>query len=749
MKQNSSEKYWSARGIKKRNMKHIKKKVFGGIRSKVFILILFTVALLAVAFMGISLYQSHMLSKMVSESGEAQQAAVSEIAGEGMEQVVTQSLKQSNIAQARFVDKMFKEAGDRVTFLADYAEKLVASPNDYEPQPYSGPDPNDDGKWTAKVIFADGTDETDPEIAERVGLMANLFDVMISLCPSFGAETIYIGMPEGVHLSVSDESSSWFRDGELISYDPRGRGWYQKAVKSGGLIFTDGEWDATTGEYCVECARPVYEPGGTVCAVVGSDLFLNEMQEVMQDSPMEGEYNLLVNQSGCAVLPMQAEVFPMAPEDRDADLRTSSNEVLATVVTEALQGIDNGVTSGSLEDGSYYVTATLIPTTGWVLVSAFSQAVSDRPSDLLRERLSTVQDEVSQEYQSGLRKMRIWATVLFGVVLLLTLGAALVLGGHIVKPLNTITRRISQLDEGNLEFKMEDAYRTGDEVEKLAESFAAISHKTVEYMDRIVKVTAEKERLGTELALATQIQASMLPHIFPAFPERSEFDIFASMNPAKEVGGDFYDYFLIDDDHLGLVIADVSGKGVPAALFMMASKIILQSVAMLGYSPAQVLSRTNDAVCSNNETQMFVTVWMGILELSTGKLAAASAGHEYPVLKMPGSAFELYKDRHGFVVGGMEGIRYKEYEILMEPGSRLFVYTDGVPEATNADNELFGTERMVEALNIQPDAAPEDVLKHVRQAVDDFVKDAEQFDDLTMLCIEYKGKQIQDRKLSE
>ena len=723
-------------------MKHTKKKIFGGIQSKVFILILFTVVLLSAAFMGISLNQSRMLSKMISESGKAQQSAVSEITGEGMEEVVTQSLKQFNTAQARFADKMFQEVKDRVTFVADYAEKLVASPENYEPRPYSGPDPDDDGKWTAKVIFADGVDETDPDIAERVGLMANLFDVMISLCPSFDAENIYVGMPEGVHLSVSDVSSSWFRDGKLISYDPRGREWYQKAVKSGWLIFTDGEWDATTDEYCVECAMPVYGPDGTVCAVVGADLYLDEMQEVMQDSPMEGEYNLLVNQNGQAVLPMQAEVFPMAPEERDADLRSSSNEVLAKVVTEALQGIDNGVTSGSLEDGEYYVTATPIPTTGWVLVSAFSQAVSDRPSDLLKDSLSAVQDEATQKYQARLTKIRMWATVLFGIVLFLTLGAALVQGKHIVKPLNTITRRISQLDEGNLEFKMEDDYRTGDEVEKLAEAFAAMSHKTIEYMDRIVKVTAEKERLGTELALATQIQASMLPHIFPAFPEKSEFDIFASMNPAKEVGGDFYDYFLIDDDHLGLVIADVSGKGVPAALFMMASKIIIQSVAMMGYSPAEILSRTNDAVCYNNDAQMFVTVWMGILNLSTGRLTAANAGHEYPVLKRPGGAFELYKDRHGFVVGGMEGIRYKEYEILMEPGSRLFVYTDGVAEATNADNELFGTERMIEALNVQPDAAPEDVLRNVRQAVDDFVKDAEQFDDLTMLCIEYKGKQI-------
>ena len=186
-------------------------------------------------------------------------------------------------------------------------------------------------------------------------------------------------------------------------------------------------------------------------------------------------------------------------------------------------------------------------------------------------------------------------------------------------------------------------------------------------------------------------------------------------------------------------VVNIYDAGVPAALFMMASKIILQSVAMMGKSPAEILAKTNEAVCSNNEAKMFVTVWLGILELSTGRLTAANAGHEYPVLKQPGGAFALYKDRHGFVIGGMEGVRYREYEIRMEPGTKLFVYTDGVPEATDADKELYGTERMLDALNSAPDAAPVEVLKNVRASVDGFVRDAEQFDDLTMLCLEYKG----------
>ena len=290
------------------------------------------------------------------------------------------------------------------------------------------------------------------------------------------------------------------------------------------------------------------------------------------------------------------------------------------------------------------------------------------------------------------------------------------------------------------ELVFEDVHvRSGVELRMLSDNVKSLADSVAVYMTNLQAATAEKERIGTELSLAARIQASMLPSVFPAFPDRTEFDIYASMDPAKEVGGDFYDFFLVDDDHLCMVMADVSGKGVPASLFMMASKIILQSVAMLGRSPAEILTKTNEAICSKNEAQMFITVWLGILEISTGRLTAANAGHEYPVFKKPDGRFELFKDKHGFILGGMDGMVYREYELQLEPGSKLFLYSDGVPEATGAGNVLFGKERMLAALNEEPDGTPEQLLKNVRRSVDAFVKDAEQFDDLTMLCLEYRG----------
>lgn len=251
------------------------------------------------------------------------------------------------------------------------------------------------------------------------------------------------------------------------------------------------------------------------------------------------------------------------------------------------------------------------------------------------------------------------------------------------------------------------------------------------------KSLAAKE---TELNMATDIQANMLPRIFPPFPEREEFDLYASMTPAKEVGGDFYDFFLIDDDHLGLVMADVSGKGVPAALFMVIAKTLIKNQAQsCDYSPAKVLTRVNEQLCEGNEAELFVTVWLAILEISTGKGMAANAGHEHPALRRADGKYELVEYRHSPAVATMEGIRFREHEFELHPGDSLFVYTDGVAEATDADNKLYGTERMLDALNRNPSAEPRDVLAAVKQSVDEFVGDAPQFDDITMLCLKYNG----------
>ena len=260
------------------------------------------------------------------------------------------------------------------------------------------------------------------------------------------------------------------------------------------------------------------------------------------------------------------------------------------------------------------------------------------------------------------------------------------------------------------------------------------------YMSMVImQDQREKYEQEHELSMATDIQASQLPRLFPAFPNRPEFDVFASMTPAKEVGGDFYDFFLIDDDHIGLVMADVSGKGVPAALFMMVARVLIKSHLQNGESVGEALENVNDQLCESNEAELFVTVWAAVIQISTGKGTAVNAGHEHPVLCRAGGQYELVVYRHSPAVATMEGIPYKEHSFELHPGDSLFVYTDGVAEATNAQNELFGTDRMLQALNRNPDAMPEEVLSNVMDGINAFVAGAQQFDDITMLCLKYNG----------
>ena len=327
------------------------------------------------------------------------------------------------------------------------------------------------------------------------------------------------------------------------------------------------------------------------------------------------------------------------------------------------------------------------------------------------------------------------------LVVLMVIGQHFYLRRVLLRPLKTITDEAVRFAEKEepAEQKLTEKVKTRDEIGRLAGSIDHMEEQLILYTEELTAATAEKERINTEMSLAKRIQADMLPNVFPPFPDRKEFDIYATMTPAKEVGGDFYDFFFVDEDHLALVIADVSGKGVPAALFMMATKIMLQNIALSGAGPKEILETANNRICQNNQEEMFVTVWLGILDLKTGKMTAANAGHEYPVISRTDGTFELLKDKHGFVIGGMEGVRYREYEMTLEPEQGLFVYTDGVPEATANNNEMYGTDRMLAVLNRAPGQDPQQMLEAVKADVDRFVGDAPQFDDLTMLCIRYKG----------
>ena len=343
-----------------------------------------------------------------------------------------------------------------------------------------------------------------------------------------------------------------------------------------------------------------------------------------------------------------------------------------------------------------------------------------------------------EELKTGRMDYLKWVSAAAVILIVISsLGVYVYLKNQIVKPLEEIVNESKRFARENTQIEGQDLKHISKilEIKELGNSVQTMEDDVVRYMENLTQITAEKERIVTELSLAASIQSDMLPNVFPPFPAIKQFDIFASMNPAKQVGGDFYDFFLIDEEHVGLVVADVSSKGIPAALFMMMAKIMINNYAMMGFSPKEVMERVNDVICKNNKNDMFVTVWFGVLTYATGHIIAANAGHEYPAIKRAGGRFEIMDDPHGLVVGAVEGMAYENYEFTLEKGDTLFVYSDGVPDAINEKEELFAQDRMLAILNENCDATPEQLVKKMKMGMDEFVAGADQFDDITMLAL--------------
>lgn len=720
-------------------MKKTRKIIGRGIQQKIFYLVLLIIVLIIAAYTAVIAYQASSLTKMLQEVSAEQKASMSSISRETMKGVIDQTMSNSTQMEAEIADNMFQNLVNDVKMLKGSAEELLKDPDSHPDQAYAAPDPSKEGEITLQLLSEDGVDLNSEEIRDKLSLYANLSDLMEAIYAKGQVNSCYVAIPDGAMLLTDRHSAEKYaEDGTLMTIPIHERDWYKGAMETGSLYFTDVEQDAFTGQIGIMCSIPVWD-NGKIVAVIGADLYLDSMERTIADSSDDNGFSCIINNKGHVIFsPEEEGTFQVKENEEAEDLRFSDNLDLASFVSSSLRGTTD-VSLLNLEEGSYYACGSPIGTIGWSIISLVSQEALDQPTNALETQYDNIQSQALLQINQKLNFAKWTIIVLLLFVLLLAVIGAMILSRRIVKPLETMTERVGSLGGDNLQFFMEETYETGDEIEVLARSFAQLSEKTLQYVDEVRTVTAEKERIGAELDVANEIQASQLPRLFPAFPNRKEFDVYASMTPAKEVGGDFYDFFLVDNDHLALVMADVSGKGVPAALFMMVSRVLLKTRLQNGESPAEALANLNNQLCERNEAGFFVTVWLAILNLNNGQGIAANAGHEHPALRRKGWPYELIVYRHSMAVATLEGIPFQEHEFYLEPGDSFFVYTDGVPEATNAEKELYGTDRMLAALNKNPDADPEEILDNVMSDIREFVGDAEQFDDITMLCLKYIG----------
>ncbi|MBR6228444.1 MAG: SpoIIE family protein phosphatase, partial [Eubacterium sp.] len=686
-------------------------------------------------------YQTGNITDLVTGTNEKQEKSIEDISGQTMASVINSSLTTSSRMQATVSDDLFQNLKNQVNALGDSVKKIFEDPDEYSEYPFAVPDLAKKGKTCVQAITAEGVDLGDRSLKHKLGLVSSLNDTMCSVYDNTNLNSYFIALPEGAVLITDDRPEAKFTDdGKVLTLPVTERPWYVGAVETGQLFFTDVELDAFTGQIGIVCALPVYVDDKLV-AVVGADMFLDSISEAVASSESEGGFIFIINEKGHVVFSPKTEgMFQVKSSDEAIDLRENDNADFSKFIDASFR--DTTQPELLEVDGvKYYMSGSPMSTVGWAVISVVSKDVVDQPTIAMTDQYEAIQKNATDGFKHEMRAAMMTIFVLVLVILVLAIISALILAKRIVKPLRLITNRVHSLGGSDLEFRMEDAYRTGDEIEILARAFANLSAKTLQYVDQVTKVTAEKERIGAELSVATNIQASQLPRLFPAFPQRPEFDLFASMTPAKEVGGDFYDFFLVDNDHVCLVMADVSGKGVPAALFMMISRVLIKARIQNGEPLDEAISNVNNQLCEGNEAGFFVTVWAAVIEIPTGKGVAVNCGHEHPCIRRAGGEFELVIYRHSMAVATMEDMVFKKHEFRLNPGDSLFVYTDGVAEATDSNNELFGNERMLEALNRNPDASPKEVLGNVMDGINEFVAGAEQFDDITMLCLKYIGNE--------
>lgn len=709
----------------------------GGIQQKIFNVFLITLLLVTVAFLSVIAYQTKALDRIVSESNVKQQETVFNVTSQLMNSVINDSLQETTGLEAYIAGELFVNLRTKVSLVGEFVQYVSENPLAYSDYMINPPDAANDGILTPQVFFDKNVDPEDPRITSQIGLFGNVVSLMVSLYNIGGVNSLFIGSPDGFFIILDEVSGLKFNeDGSVQTFPVTQRPWYTGAIEKGGVFFSDVEEDTFSDNIGIVCSVPVYSKGKLV-AVVGADLFVNSMSDYIESTAQEGIFSCIVNSEGHVVFaPKSQDMFSISAND--VDIRLSEEKDLAAFVSDAIDG-SASVKIVNVGGKDYYMVASGIDEIGWTLISVVDKTLTETPARTMVEQFEIITSEATEVFENGLSKSRATIFVILGIIFVLGSASALILASRIVNPLAKMTKRITELSEDKLLFEMDDSFRTNDEIEVLAKSFATLSGRTVEYIKQITRITAEKERIGAELNVAAKIQADMLPRIFPPYPNTKEFDLFASMTPAKEVGGDFYDFFMIDDSHIALVMADVSGKGVPAALFMVIAKTLIKDRTLQGGTPSEILEDVNAQLCEGNEASLFVTVWLAIIDLKTGEGMAANAGHEHPALKHKGGEFHLVEYRHSPAVAVMEGMKFREHSFQLEPGDTVFVYTDGVPEATDKNNKLFGTDRMLEALNRDPDANPETILKNVSEGINAFIGDAEQFDDTTMLSFHYKG----------
>lgn len=698
----------------------------GAIQRKIVRLVL-SISLLAlltsalVSFASIQLARSRMIDSSADLGGTAATDSEQALIEQAKENLITEAA-----AKAELTDQRLKSIQEQVELLASYVgpvyDGTVAIDDSREGR---------DGDWVMQYGAVSGV--SDAQLADEIARTEHAFYVLQPLCRQNQEKisSVYFASESGFMLSYDPNSTDEYQQLFDEGYDPRQRDWYINALAEDGTVFTETYLDVF-GRLLVTCASPVKTQAGKTVGVLGMDILIEDINASIVNAEVGEEgYAFLIDQNGIVISAPNLEV---GPDGNYKQIKLGEQRGFSAVVEAMLAG-----ESGFLEaqaDEPLFVSYAPVPVSGWSLGMVLPREEVVAPAAAMYDHIMAETGETTGAVSSMTAIMLVFFALAIVVIVVIVMIATRVQSRRLTDPIRTLTQGAQTIGAGNLDYEID--VNTGDEFEILGDT---INHMTVslkEYMTNLEAITADRERIAAELGVAATIQTSMLPCIFPAFPEREEFNIFADMHPAKKVGGDFYDFFLTDPDHLWVVIADVSGKGVPAALFMVIAKTLIKNQAGSCGDPGEVLGVVNNQLCENNDAAMFVTCFVGVLDIPTGKFTFANAGHNAPLLYRAGGAYDWLNVKPGFVLAGLDNMQFTSEELTMHRGDRLYLYTDGVTEALNPTEELYGEDRLLETMNREDvkNQPIEKVVEAVQEDIHVYADGAEQADDITMLLLE-------------
>ena len=718
--------------MRRRGNKKIGRQILGGIFAAVFL----TVVLFAV----ISIFGLMRVRKeIIYSDSEVIEAIADDEVEKVMKNISDEMGRQCENFALNCAEKM-KGYMEELHICTGIISDIYENPNNYGKNTITVPSEKTRGRLTLYYSLNKEMNLSDYSgLIEKIGCSENVFR---SVYENSRLNSIYYTTKEGILFSFDANSGEVLDKLEpsqspvyLHGYEPRETEWYKNSCNEGkGSVKFTGTYLDSTGQLVVTCSEPVYK-GEEYMGVMAIDIYLGNLKEELigtDNIQYEGFVEITEDSGNVIVSPNISE-----NETEYTRINIFTNE------TEGLKDIAEDMVSG--EKGSRRFTykgresqAVYMPIeyTGWSIAVIFD-------ADMVMEEVYDSYDDImeaNKKTESNVEKIIQDIVIFFfagaiGVMMFVILPARII-SSQITRPIEELIDDVGVISHGNLDYLVN--VNTGNELQKLGEAFNNMTLSLKEYMKNLKTVTADKERIATELNVAANIQLSMLPGEDGKFGE-GFFEIEGYMKPAKEIGGDFYDYFMTDENHLWIVTADVSGKGIPAALFMMMGKTLIKNMAGTMKEPGEILETVNDRLNENNDEMMFITCFVGVVDLTGGCFTFANAGHNFPFLLDSRGCFEKLETRPDIPLAVMEGVKYKNHSVNLKEGDRLYLYTDGVTEAMNSAGELYGESRLYNIIN---DIHVKNIkgnifLQEVKNDIKEFSGDALQADDITMVIFTY------------